>query len=141
MPGPGALHLSPSGKERNVNARTLEWMRRDLERRRSTILETQRLARAELEALRSAERDPEMEEGAQAEHEQYTLARLTETQRGAVEEIDAALFRMAQGAFGTCADCEQEIDPRRLAALPTTVLCGECARRREQEALRAEPTL
>jgi len=124
-----------------VDPQSLEWMRRDLERRRSAIQETQRLAHAELEALRAAERDPEMEEGAQAEHEQYTLARLTEAQRGAVEQIDAALARMARGEFGTCADCEQEIDPRRLAALPTTVLCGECARRREQDAVRIEQAL
>ncbi|HVO21547.1 MAG TPA: TraR/DksA C4-type zinc finger protein [Anaeromyxobacter sp.] len=124
-----------------MDPQSLEWMRRDLERRRSAIQETQRLAHAELEALRAAERDPEMEEGAQAEHEQYTLARLTEAQRGAVEQIDAALARMARGEFGTCADCEQEIDPRRLAALPTTVLCGECARRREQDAVRIEQAL
>jgi len=124
-----------------VDQRSLEWMRRDLERRRSAIEQTQRLARGELEALCAAERDPEMEEGAQAEHEQYTLARLTEAQRGAVEAIDAALARMSRGEFGACADCQQEIDPRRLAALPTTVLCGECARRREQEAVRTEQAL
>jgi DnaK suppressor protein len=121
-----------------VDGRRLEWMRRDLERRRSAILETQRLAAAELEALRAAERDPEMEEGAQTEHEQYTLARLAEAQRRAVAEIDAALARLARGEFGTCIDCQQEIDPRRLAALPTTVLCGECARRRERDTFREE---
>jgi DnaK suppressor protein len=103
-----------------------------LQRRRQTILETTRRAAAELEGLRNAERDPEFEEGAQSEHEQYTLARLTDAQRREVGQIDAALARVAEGAYGRCVDCEQEIDPRRLAALPYALLCTECAQRREQ---------
>jgi DnaK suppressor protein len=122
-----------------VNERDLERVKQDLLRRRRTILETVHRARLELEALRAAERDPEMEEGAQSEHEQYTLSRLSDAQRGEVVEIEAALARIGRGEFGTCIDCEQDIDPRRLAVLPTAVLCTECARRREREVLRAEP--
>ena len=48
-------------------------VRDDLQRRRRVIMETSRRAMAELDALRSAERDPEFEEAAQSEHEQYTL--------------------------------------------------------------------
>ena len=122
-----------------MNERDLERVKQDLLRRRRTILETVHRARMELEALRAAERDPEMEEGAQSEHEQYTLFRLSDAQRGEVVEIDAALVRIGQGEFGTCLDCEQEIDPRRLAALPTALLCTDCARRREQGAQAAIP--
>lgn len=87
---------------------------------------------AELDALRSAERDPEFEEGAQSEHEQYTLARLSENQRREVLKIEAAIARIDAGVYGSCRDCDQEIDPRRLAALPYALLCTECAQRREQ---------
>ena len=115
-------------------------VRRQLQQRRRGILETSRLADAELDALRSAERDPELEEGAQSEHAQYTLARLGETQRREIAQIDAALTRVEAGEYGICRDCEQEIDPRRLAALPYALLCTECAARLERgPAIAQEP--
>jgi DnaK suppressor protein len=104
----------------------------ELLRRRSVILETARRAAAELDALRSAERDPEFEEGAQTEHEAFTLSRLGETQRREIQQIDAALQRIDAGEYGVCRDCGQEIDPRRLTALPYALLCTECAARRER---------
>jgi RNA polymerase-binding transcription factor len=109
-----------------------ETVRTELQRRRSVILETARRADAELDALRSAERDPEFEEGAQTEHEAFTLSRLGETQRREIQQIDAAIERIDAGEYGICRDCGQEIDPRRLAALPYAVLCTECATRRER---------
>ncbi len=122
-----------------MSEKDLGTVKHELQRRRRAILETSRRADAELNALRAAERDPEFEEGAQSEHEQYTLARLTETQRREILLVDAALSRIEAGEYGICRDCEQEIDPRRLAALPYALLCTECAQRREQagEAARA----
>jgi DnaK suppressor protein len=115
-----------------VSENTLDALRADLQRRRRVILETSRRADAEIDALRSAERDPEFEEGAQSEHEQFTLARLSETQRREILQIDAAIARIDAGEYGVCRDCEQEIDPRRLAAVPYALLCTECAARRER---------
>ncbi len=103
-----------------------------LQRRRRAILETTRRADAELDALRAAERDPEFEEGAQTEHEAFTLSRLGDAQRREILQIDAALSRLDAGEYGVCADCDQEIDPRRLKALPYALLCAECATRRER---------
>jgi DnaK suppressor protein len=115
-----------------VRDKTPDDPRTDLHRRRRVSLETARRAAAELDALRSAERDPEFEEGAQTEHEQFTLARLGETQRRELLQIDAALARVEAGEYGVCADCGTDIDPRRLAALPYALLCTECAARRER---------
>jgi RNA polymerase-binding transcription factor len=114
---------------RDMNPETLK---NELQRRRAVILETARRADAELDALRSAERDPEFEEGAQTEHEAFTLSRLGETQRREIQHIDAALQRIEGGEYGICRDCGADIDPRRLAALPYAVLCTECATRREK---------
>ncbi len=111
---------------------TNDAVRVDLQRRRRAILETTRRADAELDALRSAERDPEFEEGAQTEHEAFTLSRLGEAQRRELQQIDAALARLEAGEYGLCVDCDQEIDPRRLRALPYALLCAECATRRER---------
>ena len=117
-----------------MRAKELQSLKRDLLRRRRTILETAERAQEELEALRGAERDPEFEEGAQSEHEQYTLTLLGEAQRKQVAMIDAALARITQGEYGVCVDCETDIEPKRLQVLPFALLCTDCATRRERGA-------
>ncbi|HZZ86556.1 MAG TPA: TraR/DksA C4-type zinc finger protein [Anaeromyxobacteraceae bacterium] len=107
-------------------------MKRHLQRRRGQILETSRRAHEELLALRSAERDPEFEEGAQSEHAQYTLTALADVHRREIAAIDAAFDRIQTGEYGVCLDCESEIDPKRLQALPYALRCADCATRRER---------
>jgi len=114
-----------------VPARDLETPRQELQRRRRAILETTRRADAELDALRAAERDPEFEEGAQAEHEHRRLDRLSEAQRLELDRIDAALARAEVGRYGSCLDCGGEIEVRRLAALPHALRCAACAEQDE----------
>jgi DnaK suppressor protein len=110
----------------------LDEVKTTLQRRRRALLETVRRAAAEIDALRGADRVPEFEEGAQLDHETFTLSRLGENQRREVQQIDAAIARIEAGEYGVCRDCEAEIDPRRLAALPYALLCTECATRRER---------
>jgi DnaK suppressor protein len=115
-----------------VSEKSVEKVKAELQRRRRSILETSRLADAEIEALRAVERVSEFEEGAQSEHEQFTLSRLSETQRLEIAQIDAALARLEAGEYGVCRDCGGDIDPRRLSALPYALLCTECASHRER---------
>jgi DnaK suppressor protein len=125
-------------KERNVSAPDLERVKEQLKTRREQLLETTRRAAAEYQSLRSAERDPEHEEGAQSDYEQFNLARLGEEQRREIQQITAALQRLDDGDYGVCGDCGDDIDPRRLQALPYAVLCAECA---GHAAARQPPTL
>ncbi len=115
-----------------MRPKDLETLKLHLQRRRRLILETSRRADAELDALRAAERDPEFEEGAQTEHEQYTLSKLGEAQRRQLAQIDASLARIEAGEYGVCDDCGTDIDPRRLLALPFARLCADCAARNER---------
>jgi DnaK suppressor protein len=43
-----------------------------------------------------------------------------------LREARAALRRIDAGAFGTCLDCEEDINVKRLAALPWAVRCIAC---------------
>jgi DnaK suppressor protein len=43
-----------------------------------------------------------------------------------LREIRAALERIDDGSFGICLNCEEEIAPKRLAAVPWTALCIVC---------------
>jgi DnaK suppressor protein len=115
-----------------VDTKNADVVRQELQRRRRVILETSRRADAEIDSLRSAERDPEFEEGAQSEHEQFTLSRLSEVQRRELLQVDAALARIEAGEYGVCRDCGNDIAARRLAALPYAVLCTECASQQER---------
>jgi RNA polymerase-binding transcription factor DksA len=48
-----------------------------------------------------------------------------------VREIDTALARIDDGAYGTCARCGRPIPEERLEAVPYAVLCLDCKRLEE----------
>jgi len=43
-----------------------------------------------------------------------------------IREIEAALLRIARGAYGRCTECGEAIDPERLAAIPAAGRCYSC---------------
>ena len=49
-----------------------------------------------------------------------------------LQRITGALQRIEKDAFGLCARCEEEINPKRLDLDPTSVLCIDCANNREK---------
>ena len=49
-----------------------------------------------------------------------------------VREIDAALARIADGTYGTCAACGQNIPEERLEAIPYATLCVDDKRAAER---------
>jgi DnaK suppressor protein len=50
-----------------------------------------------------------------------------------LRETRAALRRMDAGVFGLCLDCEEEINPKRLAAVPWAARCIACQERADRE--------
>ena len=44
-----------------------------------------------------------------------------------LQQIEAALGRIEDGDYGTCAGCGEAIGPKRLALNPTTPVCIDCA--------------
>jgi DnaK suppressor protein len=58
----------------------------------------------------------------------YTLE---ENSEHVLAEIDAALERIQDGSYGTCASCGKQIAPERLEARPWATLCIDCQRQRE----------
>ena len=48
-----------------------------------------------------------------------------------IRDIDAALLRIAEGGYGVCADCGEDIDVQRLDAWPTAKRCRSCQERYE----------
>jgi DnaK suppressor protein len=58
-----------------------------------------------------------------------TLAR----ESAGLRETRAALRRMATDAYGICVDCEEELSPKRLAAVPWAARCVACQERQDRE--------
>jgi DnaK suppressor protein len=58
----------------------------------------------------------------------YTIKGIVEDE---VNHIQQALRRQAEGRYGICDDCGQQIDPERLEVRPQATLCITCQRRLE----------
>ena len=56
-----------------------------------------------------------------------------------LEQVIAARRRLADGSYGECLDCGEEIDLRRLRALPATPYCTACQAIHEHEQGRPRP--
>lgn len=52
--------------------------------------------------------------------------------------IDQALMRIEDDEYGICQNCEKEINPKRLAAVPSARFCIECQELQERGLLDEE---
>jgi DnaK suppressor protein len=50
-----------------------------------------------------------------------------------LRDARAALLRIQERTFGTCQECEEEIHPKRLAAIPWAALCLNCQEAADHE--------
>jgi len=78
--------------------------------------------------LRAAQTDYGKDEGDRAN---TSLAREIDLaqksrDRAVLALVDAALKRISEGTFGNCLNCGQEINPKRLEALPWVRCCITC---------------
>ncbi len=52
---------------------------------------------------------------------------LVGAERARLEQVEAALHRIEQGTYGRCERCGGDVEPARLAALPSARRCIGCA--------------
>ena len=67
----------------------------------------------------------ELEDTERAVEREITIQNLNRESK-LLREIRGALRRIADGAFGTCLHCDEEIGHRRLEAVPWTSFCLKC---------------
>ncbi len=51
---------------------------------------------------------------------------LVDSIKAQLNDVDAALSRLADGSYGTCAKCGAAISQERLDARPASILCVDC---------------
>jgi RNA polymerase-binding transcription factor DksA len=82
------------------------------------------------ERLENRLRDPgdaDSEENAIVHENDEVLAGLSQLAERDIHEIKLALDRIEHGTYGICVQCGREIAKARLAALPFTGTCVQCA--------------
>jgi RNA polymerase-binding transcription factor DksA len=60
-----------------------------------------------------------------------TQNRIVDMRSGRLKQVNAALRRIENGAYGTCEVCDQQIDERRLDAEPAATTCINHARQKD----------
>jgi len=68
-----------------------------------------------------------------ADLEKESLFERSSQRRTHLRLVEAALSRIENGSFGVCVACGEEIQPRRLQAIPWTQFCLACQEELEQE--------
>jgi DnaK suppressor protein len=67
-----------------------------------------------------------------SEMEKEMRMRLRNREALFLKKIDEALDRISDGSFGSCGECDDEIDFKRLEARPTATLCVHCKEEQER---------
>jgi len=109
-----------------------EGQRAALLEERATYTHQAESLQAEADQL-AAEREPgdvqfdeESGEGDTLAVERERDLALSAQARAAVDEIDSALAKIADGRYGTCEQCGKSIPKERLRAIPYAALCVQC---------------
>ena len=69
------------------------------------------------------------EDQAQMSHEEFVSLRLNGLDFEKLRLVEEALNRLASGEYGICLECEEQIAPKRLCAVPWALYCVECQER------------
>ena len=72
------------------------------------------------------EKSPDALDEVQHASERELAIRNLDRESNLLRNVRAALRRIDEGSFGVCLHCEEDISPRRLAAVPWTAFCIQC---------------
>ncbi|HET9801820.1 MAG TPA: TraR/DksA C4-type zinc finger protein [Candidatus Acidoferrum sp.] len=114
-----------------MDKKRLDYYKKKLLARREDLLKT--IARTEEEG-RLADDDPTVDLADKAANS-YTkefLFGMTNTDRALLNLIDAALKRIDNEGYGTCLNCEEEMQQKRLEAVPWAKHCINCQEKAEK---------
>jgi len=114
-----------------MDKKRLDYYKKKLTTRREELMKT--IARTQEEG-RAADEDPTVDLADKAANS-YTkefLFGMTNTDRTILNMIDEALRRIQSNTYGTCAACEEELQQKRLEAVPWAKNCINCQEKVEQ---------
>jgi DnaK suppressor protein len=93
------------------------------------ILETKQAELARVLRNREAiaiEKSPDALDEVQHAAERELAIRNLDRESGLLRQVRGGLHRIEEGSYGICMHCEEDINPKRLAAVPWTQYCIRC---------------
>lgn len=114
-----------------MDKKRLEYFKKKLQSKRDELVRT--ITRNEQEG-RSADDDPTVDLADKAANS-YTKEFLfgqTDTDRVTLQLVNEALRRADSGKFGECVNCQEELQQKRLEAVPWARHCRACQEKMER---------
>lgn len=84
------------------------------------------------------EKSPDALDEVQHAAERELAIRNLDRESNLLRNVRGALHRIGDGSFGTCMHCEEDISPKRLAAVPWTAYCIQCQELADQNKANGE---
>ena len=85
------------------------------------------------------EKTPDAIDEVQLAGERELAIRNLDRESSLLRSVKGALVRIADGSYGTCLHCEEEIKPKRLDAVPWTKYCIRCQEAADRHEFETEP--
>jgi DnaK suppressor protein len=123
--------LGPGHRDTLMDKKRLDYYKKKLQTRREELLRD--IARNQQEG-READEDPTVDLADKAANS-YTKEFLfgqTHSDRALLQLVDDALVRIKDGSFGECISCHEELQQKRLEAVPWTRYCISCQEKKEK---------
>jgi DnaK suppressor protein len=116
---------------KNMDKKRLETFKKRLEERQQGLRKA--VSRTE-EDGRIADQDSaqDIADRAASSYTKEFLFSQSNNDRQLLQMVETALRRIREGTFGECGSCGNEINPKRLEAVPWTRYCIECQEKLEQ---------
>jgi DnaK suppressor protein len=119
------------GLSKDMDKKKLDSFKRRLEERQQALRKA--VSRTE-EDGRIADQDTaqDIADRAASSYTKEFLFSQSNNERQLLQMVETALQRIREGSFGECVSCGNEINARRLEAVPWTYYCIECQEKKEK---------
>lgn len=114
-----------------MNKTQLKKFKKLFEVQRASLLFNDRVIREDF-SVQEEDKYDEVDQ-ASADVEQSMRMRLRNREALYIKKVEEALKRIAEGTFGQCDECGEDIELRRLEARPTANLCVSCKEDQERK--------
>ena len=85
------------------------------------------------------EKSPDALDEVQLAGERELAIRTLDRESSLLRQVKSALARVADGSYGTCLHCDDEIKPKRLDAVPWTKYCITCQEAADRHEFESDP--